>query len=283
MKNLKFFPNFRVGLFLIATFFSSFCSLKCMAQQQNAQWPFYLAIEDASHAKDTLWMVFDTSATYPQDFNQNLGQIPLGSDNGDFRVWIYLDNSGNEYNTNALDFTSIWQERYIHAVNFVYPITVRWDSSLFNSEVLFANSGYPINHAIMDNEYLFLSGGGETGWDMLVADSVELPSFWWGSGNQFPLFLSMSLGPVGSGVGVHKLQQIDFSVFPNPATDYVFLTFPKVVQAYFRIMDANGKLIKSESFSGDRKRINIEDLESGLYFIEIQSEEGRVIKKLVVN
>ncbi len=117
---------------------------------------------------------------------------------------------------------------------------------------------------------------------MTQTDHVELPYFTWGSGNQFPLFFSIERGPLGAGVGIDDKEKIMFSVFPNPAKEYILLSFPKIVTAKLRILDASGKLVKSSNFSGDQKRINIDDLESGLYFIEIQSEAGHQVKKLVV-
>ncbi len=292
MKNLKFFPHFRVGLFLIATFFSSFCSLKCMAQQQqSAQWSFYMAFEDATGAKDSIWFLLDTAATYPWSISALYGEVPIEPDSVNFQVWFYhpLDfvngNPTERYNTfvNNIDNVEAAWGTELFGTNFELPIVMSWDTSLFTADVLYEYGANPINQATLDNEYLFLSGGDENGWDMTQTDHVELPYFWWGSSSQFPLFFDIVRGPLGSEVGVNDVVTTEFSVFPNPATDYVTLNFPKAIKAQLRILDVNGKLVKSNSISGNRKRLHIGDLESGLYFIEIQDETGIAVKKLVVN
>lgn len=291
MKNFKFFTRLRVGLYIfIAILFSNF-SNKCLAQQQNAQWSFYMAFEDATGAKDSIWFLLDTASTVPDSISGLYGEHPIEEDSINFQVWFYhpLDyvngNPTERYNTFLGRITNDEAafSPDIHSENFVLPITATWDSSLFTSEVLYEYGGNPINKAILDNDYLFLSGGDEYGWDMTQTDHVELPHFWWGSGSQFPLFFNIERGPLNSGVGIDDLEKIEFSVFPNPATDYVFLTFPKVVTGKLRILDLNGKLVQSSIFSGVRKRINIGELESGLYFIEIEDKDGSVVKKLMVN
>lgn len=272
----------------------TFCGListKCFAQpQQNAQWSFYLAFEDATGAKDSLWFLLDTAATYPWSISDLYGEVPFEPDSVNFQVWFYhpLDfvngNPTERYNTflNNIDDDEAALGPELFGTNFELPIILRWDSTLFTADILYEYGGNPINEATLDNDYLFLSGGGETGWDMTQTDHVELPYFWWGSSNQFPLYLVLRRGRLSNELGVNELQQKDFSLFPNPATDYAILKFTRPIAAKLNILDVNGKLVKSSSFSGDRTQINIDDLESGLYFIEIQSEVGRMVKKLVI-
>lgn len=109
-----------------------------------------------------------------------------------------------------------------------------------------------------------------------------MPYFSWGSGSHFPLFWNIERGPLGTGVGIKNVENADFSISPNPATDYILLTFPDAVSAKLRMLDVNGKVVLSGNITGDRERLNIEGLESGLYFVEIQNANARQVSKVVV-
>ncbi|NEN24675.1 hypothetical protein G3O08_14300 [Cryomorpha ignava] len=102
-------------------------------------------------------MVLDTSAGNTiYDIDPQLGEVPLDSNNGQFRVWRYLDEELNKTNSYAANISELFLETYIYAENYVLPITARWDSSLFRADVLY-EYGDPVNRAYFDNEYFFFS------------------------------------------------------------------------------------------------------------------------------
>lgn len=77
-----------------------------------------------------------------------------------------------------------------------------------------------------------------------------------------------------------------FSVFPNPATNSVTLSFedrrngePVVAEIY----DAAGKMLKQETFTSKQIQLDIRDLKSGVYLIRVKSGtrlSSAVIQKL---
>ena len=75
-------------------------------------------------------------------------------------------------------------------------------------------------------------------------------------------------------------------VFPNPVQDelsvHVELTTSRPVQLY--LADVTGRLVKSASFTAVQKdalRLNVDDLETGLYFLMVDIAEGRSVWKVV--
>ncbi|NEN24674.1 T9SS type A sorting domain-containing protein [Cryomorpha ignava] len=110
-----------------------------------------------------------------------------------------------------------------------------------------------------------------------------MPSFSWGSGNQFPLAINFKRGPLGSGVGLERIKEAEFSIFPNPATSHILMSFTNSVNANFRIYNANGMLVKSGAVIGEQQKINLDGFAAGLYFVEIQDEKGSLVKKFVVD
>jgi hypothetical protein len=74
------------------------------------------------------------------------------------------------------------------------------------------------------------------------------------------------------------------SVYPNPATSVVNLsskdglTFENVT-----IVDVNGRTVKTVAVNQTQSQINVSDLNSGVYFMNIETNEGKTVKKFIKN
>lgn len=70
------------------------------------------------------------------------------------------------------------------------------------------------------------------------------------------------------------------SVHPNPLKDWLFIETSNGVEIInISIFDVSGKLIKEEAHNADS--INVANLAQGLYFINIKTNQGQYIQKLV--
>ena len=79
------------------------------------------------------------------------------------------------------------------------------------------------------------------------------------------------------------LNDTDVEIFPNPVKNSVTINFRKGAEADFRIYDQLGKLVRyqpnvsiSQPYS-----IDISELNSGIYFIRINSDIGTITKRLI--
>jgi hypothetical protein len=86
---------------------------------------------------------------------------------------------------------------------------------------------------------------------------------------------------VSAGVGEQAEQ--DFVLFPNPASDKVFLDAQLMQESSFVITDINGKQIKSygENELSQDSGIDISYLQSGMYVLELRSPKGVTRKKFI--
>lgn len=76
-----------------------------------------------------------------------------------------------------------------------------------------------------------------------------------------------------------------FSVYPNPANDLVTVSNNGSIQINkVSITDINGRTVKSLNYNGvTETQVNISDLNSGIYFMNIDTNEGIATKKVIKN
>lgn len=86
--------------------------------------------------------------------------------------------------------------------------------------------------------------------------------------------------------GIEDIQEKKLEkVFPNPARDYIiYQTNRNLSIQEIRILDIIGKVVlvvQKPELSNGQVKINIENLNKGMYFILVKSEDGTVSKKFL--
>jgi hypothetical protein len=76
-----------------------------------------------------------------------------------------------------------------------------------------------------------------------------------------------------------------FSVSPNPANDFITISNSEnVLVNAISITDLNGRVVKQNSFTDvTNVQVNISDLSSGVYMMNITTDKGSVTKKIIKN
>jgi hypothetical protein len=269
---------------LILSFWALAMTVK--AQQQEPQWKFHLAFEDATGAKDTIWMIWDSTATnhwpvYQYDFH--LGEEPIQMQDNILQMYIktYTNDSVKTIAFPYLLNEPAFQNFYLDAANVTYPLIMKWDSSLFKSPALVNDS---VCKAYFDNDWAFFEPG-QT-FNMLQTDSVFLPQPPGFSQSQFPMLISFTNSYSSScWVGVSSgSEELDFKLFPNPVYDFLTFSFkiePKTpVKVEILEINAN-KVIKSVLLDLNDQKIDLTELPKGLYFIKINYSNQIYHEKIV--
>ena len=83
-------------------------------------------------------------------------------------------------------------------------------------------------------------------------------------------------------VGFEEMQNVAFNINPNPATTTIFIESALNESAQVSIIDLTGRCVKEVVISNTVSSINIEDVESGVYFISVQQGDNNYVEKLVV-
>ena len=72
-----------------------------------------------------------------------------------------------------------------------------------------------------------------------------------------------------------------FSVFPNPAVDE--LNLRTSIDGIVTIRSIEGKVVQQFNVVAGRQQVQLQDLSAGTYNVELLSEKGRTVKKIVVS
>ena len=80
-----------------------------------------------------------------------------------------------------------------------------------------------------------------------------------------------------------KLINADFSIFPNPATQYLSIDWKEFLNAKAFIFSATGQLVLQSPLAYGLQTIDVNALPPGLYFLKIQTDEGWVSQRFVKN
>jgi len=238
------------------------------------QWKFPIAFEDATGAKDTVFFIWDSTATFGVD--TLLGEIPMSIDTNVFQVYMYISSSPFDSSKVCATNTNYSIHKSIYATNYVYPITIRWDTSLFFSSVL----PKAVDCAEMDNDYFFLYSQSVCHtFDMFTHDSVIAPSFTIGSQSHFPLTIGiMNDGSCClSSVEESSFIANDYLLWPNPVTNDLYVRCSRGIIKSIKVFSMDGREIsfsRNYAYQQDTIIISIDSLSPGVYLMEIINEKN---------
>lgn len=134
-------------------------SALAVAATAQPTWRFHLAFEDGTGARDTLWFIWDTTATIfygEATLDHDLGETPVDLDHSEFNIWMgcgfpyQLQTDAQPYSGPGVSYPWFYSFQ-ICGENITSPLIMRWDTSLFNAPFL----PEPVRYAAMNGEYFF--------------------------------------------------------------------------------------------------------------------------------
>ena len=84
------------------------------------------------------------------------------------------------------------------------------------------------------------------------------------------------------GNSVTESKTEDFNIYPNPAKDVVRLSTDNRQQTIVRIYNYLGILVEEIEMNSNETEINVSDYNPGIYFFNIQTEDGNFVKKIII-
>jgi hypothetical protein len=104
------------------------------------------------------------------------------------------------------------------------------------------------------------------------------------TGNYFTSSLSAITNVTMSITGINNIGTSGISIYPNPATDFVVINVAteNFAGATVTVNDTKGRTVIEKMISSSNSKLDISNLESGVYIISIKSDSLNEISKLIV-
>lgn len=80
-----------------------------------------------------------------------------------------------------------------------------------------------------------------------------------------------------------EVQSSNFSVYPNPVSDIVNVNNDLGLEMNLAVLNIEGKIVYSEKQVGTNAYIDVSSLNTGIYLLQITSDAGSFVKRLVIN
>lgn len=81
------------------------------------------------------------------------------------------------------------------------------------------------------------------------------------------------------GVGLTEVENSKIELFPNPTSDYFTIKSEKEI--LLRIYSLDGKLVRQEKITNQSSKIDVSNLNSGIYSLIIESDTNQFVTKLI--
>ena len=85
----------------------------------------------------------------------------------------------------------------------------------------------------------------------------------------------------GVEVSRNKILSENTTIFPNPTTGLFYVSNINESNYQLKIFDISGKLIQKTVINSEHSTVNISQLNSGIYFIKTQTDEGSFVAKII--
>jgi hypothetical protein len=95
----------------------------------------------------------------------------------------------------------------------------------------------------------------------------------------------VEMGIVISGVSsIDEPEKLQFSIFPNPARDHIIVNgdFGYPARSEIDISDILGKMIIKEKVDYFPEKIDVSNLQKGVYFLTVRTDKGKGSMKLII-
>jgi len=89
--------------------------------------------------------------------------------------------------------------------------------------------------------------------------------------------------PLPVGVANNSITKINCEIYPNPSNDVVTIMVEEAGNYTVNIYNSISKATSTHKINGNVVSIDLSNLPVGMYFVEITSENGKVVKKLIKN
>jgi len=268
-----------------------------------------LYFEDATGAKDTVFIGYDPTASYlghniDTVFDEGWQKV----DTSQFNVFLWLYPSYSPVGEYIITSDSIrkkdissWPLPYadIGFIKGKMPLILKWEDSLLNSPFLhfpdisprpkaridfYCSSGEPpYFNCPIEHEPLSLTNYPTSDLLYPISDSLVFA----GSGNYSP---NKAIGNITAIVVPHDYHPTnstnikeydDIDVYPNPFVDIINISNPTIDKLEIILSNSLGQIVLKTNIHNSLSKIDLKSIKDGIYIIKLTSRKGIYTKILL--
>ncbi len=222
-----------------------------------------------------------------------MGVIPGIATNGTLNIGSMKVQGGSPYTTRSAAFTGNWQYMgYSGDVGSILVFLTKWNTSTMKRDTIANGSqqltGMVMSWATFSISLNYKSTANPDTVQIILSASGTTPA-----NNSYLYVDNLGFSGVvpGTATGITNMENYTgtISVYPNPATDYISveMNLQKSANIILQLIDCSGKLIKeintTDAKGNYKNTLNTTGLAKGTYFLKVQANEAKEIKKIIIN
>jgi hypothetical protein len=212
-------------------------------------------------------------------FDQN--KLETNPMNGGSGISIYgMDENNKAYIRNNVITNNHWGITVINAANVDLGTEDDWGHNVIhgNGHVYNYGASYGIFDLYNNSAYDITAVGNYWG----TIDEQEIEDHITHK-NDDPNLGLVNYIPFLEDDDVSESNTTDFEVWPNPVSDGSFtITLENAKPSEVTFYNINGQMVKTQRIDNSVNNIHFDNMESGIYFVEMKNDNGKKVKKLIV-
>jgi len=83
---------------------------------------------------------------------------------------------------------------------------------------------------------------------------------------------------------VEEVQNVHFTLFPNPAYEAFYIEFETQTPSQLQIFSTDGKLLKTQKMDNNETivKVNVNSFSNGLYYVSLVFEDFVLNRKIII-
>ncbi|HXS37327.1 MAG TPA: GDSL-type esterase/lipase family protein [Flavipsychrobacter sp.] len=217
------------------------------------------------------------------DTGSQLWQKRFGNNTGDAITGLSLDNAGNPYVIGNYSGDITIGTTALPAADYTDIFFARYDPSGNTNWVKNAAGHIDIGNAItvdpLDTSVVATGSFNNSA----NFDSINVVSPLPSSPYNYDIFIAkiVTVKPDLSVSNIYT-QANNYSIYPNPATNDVFINLGKEGNYNIRLLDITGQVIQNTTTTNSSLQMNLNNLPSGVYYISISENRQTPVRKKIV-
>ncbi len=103
-----------------------------------------------------------------------------------------------------------------------------------------------------------------------------------GGGDSNDQTVTTSLAVSLSTLGIAEANLLTFEIFPNPSQDFLTIQLPnEMINGSIELFDYLGRSVKSKKINNIDNKLNLTNLNQGIYFVKVNSEGKMGVQKFI--